>query len=67
MLSKSEKKYLRFPKLIPANYKYVLKHRITNKIYDLQSDLDLFLKANTFHKDWLKSIFENYLARIDWD
>ena len=67
MLSNSEKKYLRHPILINDNYKYVLNHRISNKIRELEKDLDLILKANTFHKEWLKGIFKNYLARVDWE
>ena len=67
MLSKSERKYFEYPVLSTKEYKYVLKHRITQKMNELQIDLDLILHSNTFFKDWLKLMFEDYLIRVDWD
>ena len=68
MLSKKEKKYLELPYIINKDYRYVLKHRITSKIRELQKDLDLIVDSKeNFYKDWLKSIFENFIARLPED
>ena len=67
MLSKQERKYLKLPVLFNKNYSYYLKHQITQKILELEKDLDIIIESKTFHKEWLKTIFERYLARVDWD
>ena len=67
MLSKQERKYLKLPVLFNKNYSYYLKHQITQKIIELEEDLDIIIKSKTVHRELLESIFENYLARVDWD
>jgi len=65
MLSKSEIKFLK-GRMFTEDYKYVLKHRITKKIKDLQKDLDLIIDSKEdFYKDWLKGMFEEYLTRLE--
>ena len=65
MLSKSERKYLKLPYTFKKNYRYVLHYRISNKIIKLQKDLDLIVDSKEFfYKDWLKSIFENFIKRL---
>lgn len=68
MLSKKERKYLEYPYIFNKDYRYVVKHRIRNKIRELQKDLDLIVDSKeNFYKDWLKGIFENFIARLPED
>lgn len=68
MLSKKERRYLELPRLFNENYTYVVKHRIKGKIKELQKDLDLIIDSKeNFYKDWLKGIFENFIARLPED
>lgn len=68
MLSKKERRYLEYPYIFNENYRYVLKHCIKGKILELQKDLDLIVDSKeNFYKDWLKGIFENFIARLPED
>ena len=65
MLSKKERKYLELPYIFNKDYRYVLKHRISVKIRELQKDLDLIVESKEYYRDWLKSIFENFIKRLE--
>ena len=41
MLSKSEQEFIAHPEKFDANYAYVLKHRIKNKVQAMQAELEL--------------------------
>lgn len=64
MLSKSEKKYLS-GRMFSKEYKYVLKHRVGEKLLELSNDLDLILESKEYFKDFLKTLFENFLVRLE--
>ena len=64
MLSKKEKLYLK-GLIFPKDYKYVLKHRIGNKLLEFEKELDLFIESKEYFKDWLKTIFENFIKRLE--
>lgn len=63
MLSKNEKKYLQ-GRLFSKNYQYVLKHRIGEKILELERELDLFIESKEYFKEWLENIFTNFMKRL---
>ena len=64
MLSKKEKLYLK-GRIYSKDYKYVLKHRIGDKLLEFERELDLFLDSKEYFKEWLKAVFENFIKRYD--
>ena len=58
MLSQAEIEYLRNPESVDASYSYVLKHRIKQKVTNLQKELALLNKAG-FLQLGVRTLTEN--------